>query len=115
MSEHIEEYEWNGEGSYILEGQTPKGWVCLDVTRRMGSVDCLLNHSLNPNLKPFRPLHIREKWRVGFLAVRDIKLAEELTWDYSSPQMATSGPVGDLPQECSPCGVFVFSCCFATN
>jgi len=85
MAKHIEEYEWNGEGSYILEGQTPKGWVCLDATRRMGSVGHLLNHSPNPNLKPVQPLHIRGKWRVGFLAVRDIKVAEELTWDYSSP------------------------------
>jgi len=51
MAKHIEEYEWNGEGSYILEGQTPKGWVCLDATRRMGSVGHLLNHSPNPNLK----------------------------------------------------------------
>jgi len=28
----------NDEESYILEVQTPEGWVCLDATCRMGSV-----------------------------------------------------------------------------
>jgi len=38
-----------------------------------------MNHSANPNLRPFHPLHICGKWRVGFLAARDIKVGEELT------------------------------------
>ena len=85
MADCIAKYDLNGEGCYILEVQTPKGWACLDATRRMGSVGRLMNHSAKPNLKPFQPLHIRSKWRVGFLAVRGIKVGEELTWDYGSP------------------------------
>lgn len=119
MANHIAEYELNREGCYILEVQTLKGWVCLDATRRMGSVGCLMNHSANPNLRPFRSLHIRGKWRVGFLAARDIKMGEELTWEYGSP------PEGHKwlcrrpppPQECNPCeGMFCIQLLFlATN
>ena len=85
MDDHIHQYDLTGEGSYIMEVQTKEGWYCLDATRRMGSLGRLLNHSANPNLKPFRPLWVRGKWRVGFLAIRDIAAGEELTWHYSCP------------------------------
>ena len=62
---HIHEYELNGKGSYILEVQTKEGWWCLNATRALGTVGRLLNHSTWPNLKPFHPLLVRGKWRVG--------------------------------------------------
>ena len=81
-TKHVLEYELNGEGSYILEVQTNNGWWCLDATRALGTVGRLINHSTQPNLKPFRPLFVRGKWRAGFIALRAIKPEEELTWDY---------------------------------
>ena len=82
---HITEYDMNGEGSYILEIQTSDGKWCLDATRRMDSLGHLMNHSVCPSLKPFKPLFANQKWRVGFLAVHDIAPGEEITWDYGAP------------------------------
>lgn len=36
MANHIAEYELNQKGCYILEVQTPKGWVCLDANPKDG-------------------------------------------------------------------------------
>ena len=77
--QHIHEYELNGEGSYILEVQTKEGWWCLNATRALGTVGRLLNHSTRPNLKPFHPLLVRGKWRVGFIAQRANEPQEELS------------------------------------
>ena len=99
---HVNEYDRNNEGSYILEIQTPEGWVCLDATRRMGSIGWLMNHSSNPNLKPFRALFVRGKWRVGFLAITDIGVGEELTWNYGSPPQGHQWLYKKPPQYCSP-------------
>ena len=32
--------------------------------------------------KPGRPIHLRGKWRVGLVAVRDINIGDEVTYDY---------------------------------
>ena len=82
MESREEEYRLNGEGCYILEAQTPVGWLCFDATRKVGSLGRLINHSSTPNLRPFRPLQIERKWRVGFLATRTIRAGEELVYDY---------------------------------
>ena len=55
---HMKEYDMNGEGSYILEIQTSDGKWCLDATRRMDSLGRLMNHSVCPSLKPFKPLFV---------------------------------------------------------
>ena len=52
---HIKEYDMNGEGSYVFEIQTSNGKWCLDATRRMDSLGRLMNHSVCPSLKPFKP------------------------------------------------------------
>ena len=85
MDKHVHTYQLNDEGSYIMEVQTKEGWMCLDAMRCMDSLGRLFNHSSKPNLKPFRALYVRGKWRVGFLANRDIPASEELTWDYTCP------------------------------
>ena len=79
-----EEYATNTEGCYVLEVQLPddKGWLCLDATRNINCWGRYINHSATPNLKMWRPMMIRGKWRVGFLALRDIQKGEELTYDY---------------------------------
>ena len=78
------EYVTNTEGCYILEVQLPdgKGWLCLDATRNMSCWGRYINHSATPNLKMWKPLLMRGKWRVGFLAMRDIQKGEELTYNY---------------------------------
>lgn len=85
-----EEYSLNSEGCYILDAQLPqgKGWICLDATRNVNCWSRYINHSIKPNLKLFRPLMIRGKWRVGFVATRDIKEGEALSYDYGQQKKA---------------------------
>lgn len=78
-------YDINGEGSYTLEVQLPGGkWLCLDATVTVDTWGRLINHghSSQANIKPFRPLMEGGKWRVAFLALRDIAPGEELFYDY---------------------------------
>lgn len=81
-----EEYERNGEGSFVLQtayAVPGVGRLCFDATRRYRDIGRLKNHSsVRPNLKPGRPLHVRGKWRVGLVAVKDVEDGEELTYDY---------------------------------
>ena len=78
------EYTENEEGCFILEVQTKEGWICIDPTRRPLCPGRLMNHSPSSHatLVPFRPLKINGKWRVGFVAARDLAPGDELTWDY---------------------------------
>ena len=81
------EYAVNGEGCYILDAQTQDGWICVDATRCYSSIGRLLNHASKAlaTLTPYKPLLVGGKWRVGFVASRDIEAGEELTWDYGCP------------------------------
>ena len=81
-----EEYERNGEGSYVLQTAYSVlgfGRLCFDATRRYKDVGRLINHSLAGfNIKPGKLLYVWGKWRVGMVAVRDVVEGEELTYDY---------------------------------
>ena len=82
-----EEYEINGEGSFVLQTaySIPQFGVrlCFDATRRYNDIGRLINHSPDVyNLKPGQPLYVRGKCRVGMLAVRDIFVGQEITYDY---------------------------------
>ena len=81
---HDEEYAINEEGCFIMEVQLPadQGWLCLDATRNYESWGRYINHSAKPNLKKHAPLFVDGKWRVAFLALRDILKGEELSYDY---------------------------------
>ena len=85
-AEYEEMYAMNGEPCMVLEVQTPQGWKCLDATRKIGTVGRLFNHTPHgrATLKPHKPLLVKGKWRVGFLATRNILPGTELTWDYGS-------------------------------
>ena len=81
------EYVKNGEGSYVLETaySIPEigTRLCFDATRRYRDIARLINHSMvGCNLKPCRPIYIRGKWRVPMMAVRDIFVGQEITYDY---------------------------------
>lgn len=78
-------YEANGQGCFILEVQAPGGKkICLDATNNLQSWGRFINHGSprEANVKPFRPLIIRGKLRVAFLAIRDIHAGVELLYDY---------------------------------
>ena len=82
---HEDEYKENGEGCYIFEARVALGqWYCFDATRRMDQFGRFMNHAPGEaaNSKAFPPKKIRGKYRVGFLASRDILQGEEITWDY---------------------------------
>lgn len=96
------EYDANQEGSYLLETQYgPK--MVFDATRCYDQLGRYINHSsTHTNCRYWRPLLVRGKWRVGFVATRDIEEGEELLYDYGvrgaswmvseSPKKAAAGP-----------------------
>ena len=70
------EYDKNGEGSYLWETQLGKKLI-FDATR------CYINHaSIKTNCNYWRPLYIRGKYRVAFVATQPIEKGEELVYDY---------------------------------
>lgn len=60
-----EEYDMNGEGSYVLGTAYTVpgvGRLCFDATRHFRDLGRLINHSPKGfNTKPGKPLHLRDK------------------------------------------------------
>lgn len=86
-SQLANEYDANEEGSYVISTAYPVpqfgARLCFDATRRYRDVGRLINHcSLTPNLKLGKPLFLRGKWRVGMIALRNVFVGQELTYDY---------------------------------
>ena len=82
-----EEYAVNGEGSYVFTTASVVSKVnarlCFDATRRFRHPGRYINHAARGvNLKPCGPVFVKEKWRMGFIALRDIPRGEELCYDY---------------------------------
>ena len=68
-----------GMGSYILEYE--QRWA-IDATEENGTFGCLINHSkLNQNIKPVVEVK-KGQPTIIFVALRDIKINEELLYDY---------------------------------
>ena len=84
MTKHVEEYEANDEGSYILEASVGGRWFCFDATSRFGGVGRYVNHAASglATARPFPPLMVRGKYRVAFMAACDIAPGQEITFDY---------------------------------
>ena len=79
------QYDDNNEGCYIVESMYPvsgKLILCFDATRRFHQLGRYMNHARNPNAAITPPRKVRGKWRVGFLAIRDINPGDEVVWDY---------------------------------
>ena len=79
------EYDANNEGSYIVESANPvggEGYLCFDATRKYHQLGRYMNHARSPNAVLTQPFLVRGKWRVGFVAVRDIDEGDEVVWDY---------------------------------
>jgi len=77
-------YERNGEGCYVLEVIAGGKRICLDATIAISSFGRYINHVARKkaNVKLHPPLWVRGKWRVAFLATKDINIGEELGYDY---------------------------------
>ena len=83
---HDNLHEMNSAGSYVVETFYPipkVGRLCFDATERFHHPGRYINHvARGGNVRLSRPFFIREKWRIGFLAIRDINAGEELAYDY---------------------------------
>ena len=66
-----------------FEVKPGSGRLCFDATDRFHHPGRYINHvAKRANLKPVKPVFVREKWRVGFFSLRDIEIGEELCYDY---------------------------------
>ena len=75
----------NSEGSYIVTSSHPVGGekiLCWDATRIYHQFGRYRNHAQHPNAKLTSPLWVRGKWRIGFVATKDITEGDEVVWDY---------------------------------
>ena len=85
-AEHEAVYDTNGiEGSYIVESQYPIpgiGRLCWDATYYYHQTGRYMNHAQHGNAEVTKPVFVRGKWRIGFMAVRDIHVGDEVVWDY---------------------------------
>jgi SET domain-containing protein len=91
---HEEIYDLNGEGSYIIESTYAipnHGRMCWDATRRYNQIGRYMNHAQKPNAELTQPYEVRGKWRIGFVAVRDIHADDEVVWDYGVRGQEWSG------------------------
>lgn len=112
MKAHIDQYDKNGEGCYIITSKHPVGdetRLCWDATRYLHQYGRYMNHAQHFNATTTTPQYIRGKWRIGFLAVRDIVAGEEVLWDYGvrgeeeqgmcqSVDEEKAGPSGFVPK-----------------
>ena len=74
-----EEYEWSGEGCFILEAQDKSGkWWCFDATHRLNQYGRYLNHAPGSvaNVTPVPPIVVQGRLRVGFVATKQIEPGE---------------------------------------
>lgn len=60
-----------------------EGYHCFVGMRKYHQFGRYLNHAHSPNATMTALCKVREKWRIGFLAVRDIKIGDEVVWDCS--------------------------------
>lgn len=75
-------YDKMGMGSYILEFKFNERRWAIDATEEDGSFGRLINHSkLSQNIKPVIKVK-KGQPVVSFVALRDIKINEELLYDY---------------------------------
>jgi histone-lysine N-methyltransferase SETD2 len=55
--------------------------LTIDATRK-GNLARFMNHSCEPNCEPIR-WKVAGAYRIGFFALRDISVGEEITWKYA--------------------------------
>lgn len=91
----IKEDQYSGNdsiGSYMFYFRSGKMSLCLDATIDIGNVCRMVNHSRkNPNLKPkvFLDQACLDRPRVIFIACKNIKIGDELQYDYGDRSAAS--------------------------
>ena len=110
---HLEEYDKNKEGCYIVSSKYPVGdsrRLCWDATRHLNQYGRYMNHAQQPNAHITSPSYVRGKWRVGFVAAKDIEEGDEEVWDYGVRKEAqwgrsrlVKGVVVNVSDESRPC------------
>ena len=63
--------------------------VCFDATRKYHQLGRYINPSPNAAVTP--PLKVRGKWRIGFLAIGDVNVGDEVVWAYNVSGEVWSG------------------------
>lgn len=61
------------QSAYTVEDM---GHLCFDATRKFEQYGRYMNHARSPNAVLTPPCKVRGKWRIGFLAVKDIRPSE---------------------------------------
>ena len=77
------EYSINKEIFTTVEAKVDGRVMFFDGTRQQNQFGLLLNHSTQPNCKPFSPVFAKGKYIIGFWALKDVSKDTELTWDYN--------------------------------
>ena len=54
------------------------GKLCWDATRWFHQIGRYINHAQCPNAELTAPVYARGKWRIWFMAVRDIAVGDEV-------------------------------------
>ena len=86
-----ERYLKEGEDLYIMQASYDGTKVIFDATYRTNSMGRLINHSKkHANILLRKPIEVRSKLRIGFIAKRDIKANEELLFDYDLKSYCSS-------------------------
>ena len=93
LEKELDNEDWKNQGSYVLFFKFKGKKMCIDATSETGEYGRLLNHSITPNLKPHL-LEFEERPIVVFKALRDIRMAEELCWNYGETR---SSVIRELP------------------
>lgn len=50
-----------------------------------------MNHAQHGNAEVTRPVFVRGKWKIGFMAVSDNDVGDEVVWDYGVRAEVCSG------------------------
>ena len=66
----------------LLQAQYQQKVVVFDAFPRVDSVGRYINHSTKPNINLMKPIEVRGRLRIGFVAKRHIEKGEELFWNY---------------------------------
>ena len=86
-----ERYLKEGKDLYIMQASYNGAKVIFDATYRTNSMGRLINHSKkHANILLRKPIEVRSKLRIGFIAKRDIKANEELLFDYDLKSYCSS-------------------------
>ena len=76
-------HQIEGENLYMLDASYDNRRVIFDATYRSDSIARLINHSKkNANLLLRKPIEIKGKLRIGFIAKKNIQKGEQLLFDY---------------------------------